>query len=155
MLQTVAQLMHASSLWSVDICTDGTAMCAAVSSIDWCACFQKCFHTLEASELCSSDAQIGVGTLLPCMPATAQQHEGAAAFRPCTGNKQFANDLEADAGILGNIQPVLTADPGLQTNYISSQEASMVLRPFHLQGLHSSGCMHSEDAEPARCCRHC
>ncbi len=48
------------------------------------------------------------------------------------------SDLEADAGILGNIQPVLTADSGVQTKCITSLEATMVLRPFCLQGLHSS-----------------
>ena len=63
--------------------------------------------------------------------------------------------LRAAADILGNLQSVLTADLGVQTKCVVSQEASMVLRPFCLQGLHSSGCMHPEDAESSRHRWHC
>ncbi len=67
------------------------------------------------------------------MPANAQQLEGAVAFFAFNWKQITGNHVEADAGILGNTQPVLTADPGVQTKFILTQEASV-----ELQGLHSS-----------------
>lgn len=56
---------------------------------------------------------------------------------------------------MGDMQPVLTADPGVHTKCVLRQEASVMLRPSCLQGLHSSGCMRPKDAEPARHRWHC